>query len=127
MNGGSPVSSSNSTQPTAYTSLRASTASPRACSGDRYWAVPMTAAVCVTFWPSPSALAMPKSMTFTAPARLIMMLAGLTSRWMMLWRCEKSSAAHTSAITSMTFCWDIGPVVLTISRRVCPSTYSMTM
>jgi hypothetical protein len=89
--------------------------------------VPITAAVCVTFWPSPSARAMPKSITFTAPARLIMMLAGLTSRWMMLCRWLKSSAAHTSAITSMTWRCDIGPVVLTISRSVCPSTYSMTM
>ena len=81
----------------------------------------------MTFCPSPSARAMPKSMTFTAPARLIMMLAGFTSRWMMLCLWLKSSAAHTSAITSMTRCWLIGPEVLTISRSVCPSTYSMTM
>ena len=87
----------------------------------------MTAAVCVTFWPSPSARAMPKSITFTAPARLIMMLAGFTSRWMIWWRWEKSSAAQTSAMTSSTCCWLIGPCVLTISRRVWPSTYSMTM
>ena len=42
MNGGRPVSSSYSRQPVEYRSLRASTRSPRACSGDRYCAVPMT-------------------------------------------------------------------------------------
>lgn len=51
--------------------------------GERYCAVPITAEVWVTGLPaSASALAMPKSITFTAPPLLIMMLAGLTSRWM---------------------------------------------
>ena len=63
---------------------RASTFSPLACSGERYWAVPITAAVAVMVADaSAMARAMPKSITFTAPVLLIMMLAGLTSRWMM--------------------------------------------
>jgi hypothetical protein len=46
--------------------------------------VPITAEVLVSLLPvSASARAMPKSITFTAPALLIMMLAGFTSRWMM--------------------------------------------
>ena len=89
--------------------------------------MPITAAVWVTAWPSASARAMPKSITFTAPAWLIMMLAGLTSRWMIWCRWLKSSAAQTSAMISRTRCWVIGPDVLTISRSVCPSTYSITM
>ena len=44
----------------------------------------MTAAVWVTLLPlSAIARAMPKSITFTALVLLIMMFAGLTSRWMM--------------------------------------------
>lgn len=70
---------------------------------------------------------MPKSITFTAPAVEIMMFAGLTSRWMIPLRWLKSRAAQTSAMTSTTRCWVSGPVVLTISRSVCPSTNSMTM
>ncbi len=66
-------------------------------------------------------------MTFTAPLRVIMTLAGLTSRWMMPWRWEKSRAAQTSAMTSMARFCGIGPSVFTMSRSVRPSTYSMTM
>ncbi len=71
-----------------YRSLRASTWSPRACSGDRYWAVPMTAAVCVmVISVEVSARAMPKSMTLMSPLGVIMTLPGLMSRWTMpcLW------------------------------------------
>ena len=70
-------------------SERASTVSPRACSGDRYWAVPITAAVCViALEESAIARAMPKSMTLTWPDGVNMTLAGLMSRWMMPERCE---------------------------------------
>ena len=65
-------------------SERASTVSPRACSGERYCAVPMTAAVAVMAEEeSAMARAMPKSMTLTWPAGVSMTLAGLMSRWMM--------------------------------------------
>lgn len=69
-------------------SERESTVSPRACSGDRYWAVPMTAAVWVIVeLVSDTARAMPKSMTLTSPEVVSITLAGLMSRWMMpaLW------------------------------------------
>jgi hypothetical protein len=90
--------------------------------------VPMTAAVCVIAgWASESARAMPKSITLTAPDGVIMTLAGFTSRWMIPWRWEKSSAEHTSATTSQTRYGSIGPPDLTMSRSVRPGTYSMTM
>ena len=62
-------------------SLRASTRSPRACSGDRYWAVPITWAVWVMVAAeSAIARAMPKSMTLTSPLLVSMTFAGLMSR-----------------------------------------------
>ena len=69
-------------------SLRASTVSPRACSGDRYCAVPITAAVWVMVaLVSATARAMPKSITLTVPVWVSITLAGLMSRWTMpaLW------------------------------------------
>lgn len=74
-----------------------------------------------------TARAMPKSMTFTAPSREIMMFAGLTSRWMMPFLCENSSAPHTSAITPSARSTSIGPSIRMMSRRVSPSTISITM
>ena len=74
-----------------------------------------------------TARAMPKSMTFTAPSSVIMMFAGLTSRWMIPLRCEKSIAPHTSAITPRARSGSIAPWVRTMSRTVSPSTNSMTM
>ena len=69
-------------------SLRASTVSPRACSGDRYWAVPITAAVWVMVADvSATARAMPKSITLTWPFGVSITFAGLMSRCTMpaLW------------------------------------------
>ena len=128
VNGGVPVSSSNSSTPVEYTSERASTFSPRACSGDRYCAVPITAAVWVTVAAlSATARAMPKSITLTAPARVIMTFPGFTSRCTMPLRWEKSSAAQTSATISIARRGISRPSALSTSRRVRPSTYSMTM
>src|SRR4051794_23870879 len=80
-NGGRPVSSSYNRHPVEYTSLRESTVSPRACSGDRYCAVPTTAAVWVTADDvSAIARAMPKSITFTSPDGVSITFAGLMSR-----------------------------------------------
>lgn len=88
----------------------------------------MTAAVCVIAdWPSCMARAMPKSITLTAPFFVIITFAGFTSRCTMPCRCEKSSAAQTSAMTSIARFCDSGPSVLTMSRSVRPSTYSITM
>ena len=65
-------------------SLRVSTVSPRACSGERYCAVPITAAVWVMVDDvSATARAIPKSITFTVPSMVSITLAGLMSRWMM--------------------------------------------
>jgi hypothetical protein len=101
---------------------------PRACSGDRYWAVPMTAEVCVIAEvESVSARAIPKSITFTAPVLVIMMFAGLMSRWMMPASWENASARHTSAITRLASSSGMAPESCTISRRVSPWTRSMTM
>ena len=58
--------------------MRASTDSPRACSGEKYCAVPITALVSASVAEeSDTARAMPKSITFTWPLRAIMMLPGL--------------------------------------------------
>ena len=79
-----------------YRSERASTDSPRACSGERYWAVPTTVWVWVTVEAESSmALAMPKSMTFTAPVEVSMMFPGLMSRWTIPTRWEYSKASST--------------------------------
>src|SRR5262249_51738722 len=40
-NGGPPVSAANSTQPSEYTSARASVRPPRSCSGEQYSTVPI--------------------------------------------------------------------------------------
>ena len=68
------------------------TASPRACSGERYWAVPTiepTSVICWVF----AARAMPKSVTFSRPSSVSTMLWGLMSRWITPWRWAASSAA----------------------------------
>jgi len=78
-------------------------------------------------WPSATARAIPKSITLTAPARVNMTLAGLMSRCTMPWRCEKSSAAQMSAVISMARFGASEPSRFSRSRRVSPSTYSITM
>ena len=53
--------------------------SPMACSGGRYWAVPMTMPAAVRFtWPV--AREIPKSVSFTMPSGRTIMFAGLMSR-----------------------------------------------
>ena len=82
-------------------SERASTSWPRACSGERYWAVPITAWVAViALVASAIARAIPKSITFTMPASLIMMLPGLMSRCTIPARWEYSSALSSAAMIS---------------------------
>ena len=65
---------------------------PVACSGARYWAVPMTWPVAVSgTWSARRA--MPKSVTFTRPLGVIIRLPGLTSRCTRPWACAAESAA----------------------------------
>ena len=76
-NSGRAHTSSNSTMPAANTSLRQSTGSPRACSGDMYAYLPLMT-------PSSSstsrARAIPKSTIFTLPSHDRRMFWGDTSR-----------------------------------------------
>ena len=60
--------------------------SPRACSGDRYAAVPSTEPTFVMSDCS-AALAMPKSASLTTPSVLTIRLPGLTSRCTTPLRC----------------------------------------
>ena len=69
---------------------------PRACSGDRYCAVPMIEPASV-IWLAP-ARAMPKSVTFTRPSASHMTLCGLMSRWTMPFRCATFSAPRMSRV-----------------------------
>ena len=109
-------------------SLRPSAGLPRACSGERYWAVPMTAEVCVIAEvESSSARAIPKSITFTWPVLVIMMLAGLMSRWTMPASWLAVSARQAGSRMRAASAGRIGPSACRISRRVRPKTRSMTM
>jgi hypothetical protein len=108
-----PVNISNSTQPKAQMSARRSTTFPRACSGAMYAAVPrMIPALVIVAGESivgeavtstlrvplpafrSSALARPKSSTFTVPSGRSLMFAGFRSRWMMpcSWAASSASA-----------------------------------
>ncbi|PLC11106.1 hypothetical protein AUQ48_01105 [Kocuria flava] len=126
-NGARPVSSSKSTHAAEYRSERASTDAPRACSGERYWAVPRTAWAWVSAGAvSSTARAIPKSMTFTWPSGVTITLAGLMSRCTIPARWLYSSASRipstrSTASRGETASW------CTSSRRVRPGTYSMTM
>ena len=63
-----------------------------------YAGVPMTLPVCVSrvIW---LVFEMPKSATFTAPARVTMTFCGLTSRWTMPRSCAQPSPFSVSAAT----------------------------
>ena len=70
---------------------------PVACSGARYWAVPITWPVAVSgTWSARRA--MPKSVTFTRPVGVIMRLPGLTSRCTSPWAWAAESAAAVCAM-----------------------------
>ena len=114
-------------------SARLSTVLPRACSGDIYAAVPMitpiwvAAAVSVGDWDgSPSglgssALANPKSSTFTVPSSLTFTLAGLRSRWMTPASCAASKASAICLAMGSASSSGIGPCLIR-SASVGPST-----
>ncbi len=88
----------------------------------------MTAAVCVMVMPdSPMARAMPKSMTLTWPVRVSMTFAGLMSRWTMPARWEYSRAWRMPMVISRVRSGSSLRPECRSSRRVEPSTYSITM
>lgn len=90
--------------------------------------MPITAAVCVMVMPaSPMARAMPKSMTLTWPVRVSMTFAGLMSRCTMPARCEYSSAWRMPTVISRVRSGSSLRPECSSSRRVDPSTYSITM
>ena len=74
-----------------------------------------------------AARAMPKSATFTFPALVSRTLAGFMSRWRRsCWWAAASPAAISEPI-SITLAGASGASLRTMSRRVGPSTSSMTM
>jgi hypothetical protein len=100
------------------------TGAPRACSGERYCAVPMidpASVICEA-----PARAIPKSVTFrrSPPMR---MLCGLTSRWMIPCRCAKRSASRISSVNAIACGIGSGPRVRMSSLRLRPSMTSMAM
>src|SRR5512132_3635065 len=70
---------------------------------------------------------MPKSVTFTSPRGLSMMLPGLMSRWITPCAWAASSARHTSIAMSIARSGRMRPPPARISASVRPSTYSITM
>jgi hypothetical protein len=73
-----PVRSSQRVMPRAKRSVRESTGSPRACSGAMYANLPFSIPAVLARL---LALAMPKSVSFTAPSKETRTLCGVTSRW----------------------------------------------
>jgi hypothetical protein len=79
LNGRSPLSSSNSVTPKAQMSVAGDAGFPLRSSGATYGGLPTNIPSCVRSVTVVS-LAIPKSMSFTSPSRVIMMLEGLRSR-----------------------------------------------
>src|SRR5690242_15252844 len=122
--------------PTENTSLRGSSGSLRACSGEMYANLPRTAPPCVA---SDSArFAMPKSVSFTSPARDSSTFDGDTSRWTSAMglpsgprdTCACSSASQISApmcnARSNGRRRRFDSSALCTAPKSLPSTYSMT-
>ena len=80
--------------PNVNRSERASTCSPRTCSGDMYSGVPINAPVCVVP-PNSSERAIPKSITEARPCWSTMMFCGFKSRWTTPSACAASRARQT--------------------------------
>ncbi len=90
--------------------------------------MPITAAVCVIVMPeSPMARAIPKSITLTWPDVVSITFAGLMSRCTIPLRCEYSSAWSTPIVISSARSGSSLRPECSSSRRVEPSTYSITM
>ena len=88
--------------------------------------MPITAPVRVRPSPAPLARAIPKSATFTWPSGVSSTLPGLMSRCTTPARWAAARALAMSAAIPAAATGSIGPWAMT-SRRVWPSTYSITM
>ena len=119
-----PVSASWSITPTEKRSERASRWEAVACSGDMYAGVPMTLPVCVrrVIW---LVFEMPKSATFTAPARVTITFCGLTSRWTMPRSWAQASPFSVSAATKRASSGGSLPRLSRTVRSVPPSISSI--
>ena len=98
-NGTRPVSISYRTTAIEYRSEPALTAWPCACSGDRYWAVPMIEPVSVMS--DAPARAIPKSVTLALSASSTITLWGFRSRWMTPRRCANRAALRIWIVMSI--------------------------
>ena len=83
-------------------SLRPSSGSPRACSGEKKVGVPSTTWRLVAVGEPATARAMPKSVTTARPSRANSTFSGFTSRCTMPCRCANASPRATSAPTRAT-------------------------
>jgi hypothetical protein len=124
-NARTPVRSRYNTDPSENTSLRASSGSPVACSGDMYDGVPKNSPALVSC--AAGILAIPKSMSLGCPLGSTMMLAGFTSRWTMSFSCAWWRASATFAARRRASRHWRCPSRFTRSERVSPSRYSSAM
>lgn len=126
--GGSPLSSAYSTPPSAYRSHRASTRSPRHCSGAMYGGLPKIRPVTVQPAVASEECAMPKSQIFSRPPGSRKRLAGFKSRWITLSSCAAASASAVCAARSSATATGIPPGArISAVRRSSPASSSMTM
>ena len=128
-----PVSRLNIMAPNEYTSARASTSSPRICSGDIKYGVPTIVERSVV---SSNAgvvgccsLAKPKSSTLAKSrppvVRVTKTFSGFKSRWMIPNSCASLNAPHTCTNSGATRPICIGPSRSTMNAKSSPRTYSM--
>jgi hypothetical protein len=96
-----PVSTSNSSRPAAYTSLRASALPRSTCSGDRYAAVPQVRSLLRLTVVAVIARASPKSATLIAPEGCSRTFSGLMSRCTSPASWAAASARSTGSMRAM--------------------------
>ena len=98
---------------------------PRACSGERYCAVPMIEPASVIC--DAPARAIPKSATFRRSSCPIRMLCGLMSRWTIPFLCANRSAARIWRVWAIACAGRSRPLARISSFRFRPSISSIAM
>ncbi len=98
---------------------------PWACSGDRYWAVPMIEPVSVMS--EAPARAIPKSVTLASPASSTITLWGLRSRWMIPRRWANRAALRIWIVMSIARIGSSGASSRISCLSVRPGRYSIAM